>query len=108
MAPAHQRFEPRHTATREVDLRLIVHRQPDILADGVAQFACQLGFVLHGGVEVGLEKRKASASILLGTVEGKIGVAQKIARCGAITWNPHDPDACFYADLTPFLEMDRA
>src|SRR5262245_1242649 len=75
VVPTHQSLKPEHTARREVNLGLVVHREPNVLADSGAQVADKRSLVLDGSKHVGLEEHETAPPLRLGLVQSQVGVA---------------------------------
>jgi len=107
MIPAHQRFETGHPTGRKVNLGLIVHGKAEVPVNRMSQVARQRDLVLNGVAHPRLEEAEPTAALLLGAIQGKIGVALQVVQVGAMLRDQRDADAGTDADLAA-LELDGA
>ena len=92
VAPAQQRLHPHHAVTAQVQLGLVV--QHELVAfQGAAQLAFQVQALEGARVHVGGIETVATATLGLGAVHGRVGVAQQRFRVTAILGVHADADA---------------
>ena len=84
MLPAYQRFQFGHVPTAQVEDRLVVHTQPALFKQRQAQLFFQLQGDRRASLQAVIEEIQAVASVVLGLVEGQVGMLEQLFGCAAI------------------------